>query len=44
MTGAWWALAVPGAVLLAASLSLLALVPRNVLLGDAHAPARKAAP
>ena len=44
MTGAWWTLAVPGAVLLAASLSLLALVPRNVLLGDAHAPARKAAP
>lgn len=33
MTGAWWTLAVPGAVLLAASLSLLALVPRNILVG-----------
>lgn len=44
LTGAWWALVIPGAVLLAASLSLLSLVPREVLLGDAHAPTRKDTP
>lgn len=35
LTGAWWTLAVPGAVLLAASLSLLTLVPRDILAGGA---------
>lgn len=33
LSGAWWTLAVPGAVLLAASLSLLTLVPREILVG-----------
>lgn len=33
LIGAWWVLVVPGGVLLAATLSLVALVPRDVLLG-----------
>lgn len=36
LIGAWWVLVVPGGVLLAATLSLVALIPRDVLLGKSN--------
>ncbi|MEJ5918864.1 ABC transporter permease subunit [Corynebacterium sp. H78] len=36
MLGAWWVLVVPGIALLAASLSLVAVVPKEVLLGSSR--------